>query len=137
MQRKIRAVNEPGTDIGKRRHSFYTAAFKHITDPIDKGFYLEAITLIESVITDRLEGHLTTLLGADFSYKTLGDIIEKTKKRETDEILQKLIIQDLDQWRIKRNSSLHGMVKFEEGDSSNFYERRKNLSAIAKEGLVL
>ena len=137
MDKKIRAVNDPGKDIGKKRYIFYRQAFGHIAKSMEQGFNLEAISVIENLISDRLEGHLTYLLGANYSFKTLGDLIYKTKEIETDEILKELIAQDLNQWRIKRNASIHEMVKFEEGDTNNWFGRIKDLPAIAEEGLYI
>lgn len=135
--RKKRAVNLPENSVGKQRHDLYKEAIDHIQDACQKGFYLEAITLIESVIADRLESRLSALKHEDYSHKVLGDLITQTKVEETDDTLKNLVINDLNNWRQKRNQSLHEMVKIQEGDTSTWQKRTAILPEISKEGLVL
>lgn len=137
IPKKRRAVNLPGNPVGQQRHDLYTEAIDHIKNAIQKGFYLEAITLIESMIADRLESRLSSLKGEDYSHKTLGDLIIRINKDETDETLKNMVVNDLNTWRQKRNQSLHEMVKIQEGDTSTWQERTAELPEISKEGLVL
>jgi hypothetical protein len=136
-KKKTRAVNLPGSSVGKLRRNLYHQAFDHIANAMDNGFYLEAITLIESLISDRLESRLTQILGNDFSFRTLNDLIEQTRKNEPDEMLKNLVTIDLNEWRKQRNSSLHEMVKVQAGDESTWECRVMKLPFIATNGLEL
>ena len=135
--KKIRAINLAGNSVGKQRQGIYQQAHEHIVIAMDSGFYLEAITLIESLISDRLESRLTYLLGTDFSFKVLHDLIKETQKNEADEILLNLVTIDLDEWRKQRNKAIHEMVKIVEGDTSTWEYRSNKLPAIATEGHAL
>lgn len=133
--KKTRAVNIPGNPVGMQRYDLYKQAIAWTDVAIERGFYLEAISIIESMITDRLESYLSRVLGKDVSFQTLGPLIQTIRKEKiTDEELRMLAITNLDEWRRKRNNSLHAMVKLEEGDPTTWEDRKKELPVIAEEG---
>lgn len=134
---RTRAVATPDTTVGSARYNLYKQAYSRINEAMQQGFYLEAITIIESLVSDRLESRLTFVMGYDFSFKTLGELITKTKNVETDVALRALIDQDLDNWRKARNKSLHEMAKIADGDSSKWADRVKGLIPVAKDGLTV
>ena len=137
MPKRKRAIVEENSTVGKHRREIYKSVFKKIKLANESGFYLEAITLIESLITDRLESRLSYLDGKDFSFKTIGKLIKKTKQIETDSELKILIETDLYEWADGRNKSLHEMAKIAEGDFSSWDERYLKLKKIASDGLAL
>ncbi len=134
---KKRAVNTPDNHVGKQRQDLYRYAAVRIKDAINKGFYLEAIAIIESLIADPLESRFSRLLGEDYSYKTLGQLVKKAKTVEIDPILKGLVVIELDKWRNARNASLHEMVKLAEGEVRSWQDRMNALEPIAKEGARL
>jgi hypothetical protein len=121
--KRKRAIAVENSNVGKHRRKIYKSAFKQIKLANEAGFYLEAITLIESLITDRLESRLSYLDGKDFSFKNISKLIEKSIKLETDSELINLIEIDLRKWAGDRNKSLHEMAKIAEGDFSTWDER--------------
>jgi hypothetical protein len=133
-EKRKRAVNIPGSNVGMQRYNLYKEAYAWIDIAIEKGFYLEAITIIESLITDRLESFLSYRVAEDVSFKTLGPLITSVIKNIEDEELRDLATTELNEWRDKRNDSLHEMVKLEEGDTSTWDDRKKELLVIAMEG---
>ncbi len=130
---RIRAVSPPD----KARNKLFTQAFARIAEAMGQGFYLEAIAIIESLISDRLEARLTNLLGENYSFKTLEKIVIKSGTTETDEKLRNLIENDLNKWKNMRNRALHEMAKIEEGIDISWEERMKALEPTAKDGLAL
>src|SRR3990167_3525749 len=56
-----RAIATSDTTIGSTRYNLYKQAYSRINDATKQGFFLEAITIIESLISDRLESRLTFL----------------------------------------------------------------------------
>ena len=133
-QTKKRAVNIPGNEVGKQRYDIYRYATVWVETALRQGYNLEAITLIESLISDRLESRLSQLLGQDFSYKTLGGLIITIKDKETDEKLRALVLNDLDPWRNDRNSAMHEMVKLADGDTKTWQDRMDALVPVANRG---
>lgn len=138
IQNRIRAIANAGTSVGKVRYNLYRPAYARIKESIDLGFYLEAITLIESLVSDRLESRVSFLLEKDFSFKTLGCLIQKSSQIEHDEELKKLVSHDLDEWRRQRNNALHEMVKIDDRLTNNTWECRvQALPVVAKKGLEI
>ena len=133
-KKRIRALAIPGSIIGPARQHLYRQAYAQIKKATEQGFYLEAITLIESLVSDRLESRITFLKHTDFSFKTLGELIAETKKLETDTDFRDLVVTRLDKWRDSRNRSLHEMAKLADGDTSNWNDRVKTIIPIAEEG---
>lgn len=134
---RTRAVRASDNNIGQERYELYKAAFEWISRSISEGFYLEAISLEESLITDRLESYLTWLRGTDFSFKTLGELKRAIEKYETDDELKQLVLGELDQWRKARNKAAHEMVKIEEEKRVSWTDRMKINQAVAEAGLEL
>ena len=134
---KIRSVAVRGSPEGKARYQMYKSAYLRINDASDKGFHLEAISIIESMIADRLESRLSYIIKRDFSFQNLGSLITKARQVETDSTLLSLVIQDLDKWRIDRNKALHEMAKIAVGDKSTWQDRVDTLVPIARKGLAL
>jgi hypothetical protein len=113
-----------GQGYGNRRRLLQEAARDHIEDSIRKGFFCEAIAISESIISDRLESRLSWL-AEDFPDKSseavsghrpvigfweLGRLIKWLRVCETDSELVQLL-EELDEWRKRRNGALHEMVK--------------------------
>lgn len=136
-EKKKRAVNLPNNQVGQQRHDIYRHALVWAKIALDKGFNLEAITLVESLISDRLESRLSHLLGEDFSFKTLGGLIKTIKEKETDLQLRELVLTDLDKWRNDRNSAIHEMVKLADGDTRSWQDRMDTLVPAANIGFEL
>lgn len=131
-----RALAIKGSSVGTLRHQLYRQAYKQIKIAMDQGFYLEAITLIESLVSDRLESRLSFRKKSDFSFKTLGDLIREMKKVESDTLLKELVVSRLDKWRISRNQAIHEMVKLADGTMDDWNSRNETLIDVAKKGLA-
>ncbi len=119
----------------------YRYAIDQINKAIDAGFFLEAITIEESIIVDRLyrfcwDNGLTKLA----SEATLGTV-ETFIKRIPDEIQRAEQIDFLDElgrFRQNRNTCLHQIAKSEPGEPTmpfeDFIDRARS---TATEGRVL
>lgn len=137
MNKRTRAIATPGSAIAKARVEMYKSAYSRIAESSKAGFHLEAITIIESLIADRLESRLTFVLQRDFSFQHLGSLITKARQVETDPTLLGLIDQDLDKWRKSRNKALHEMAKIANGDTSSWQDRVNGLVPISEGGSKL
>jgi hypothetical protein len=132
---KTRAIATPGSAVGAARYHLYRMAYGRINEAMQEGFYLEAITLIESLLADRLESRLTFVLGIDFSFKTLGQLITKSGTSETDPALKTLVKTTVDSWRALRNDALHEMAKLAVGNTLTWSDRMLALVVVASDGL--
>ncbi|WP_228014440.1 hypothetical protein [Fortiea sp. LEGE XX443] len=101
----------------------YREAWARIKVACQEGFYLEAITLQESIITDRLISYLTVVGEIQkptevHQYPSFGKLIQLWKKQNPLPIEvggQTSLQEAVDQWRILRNQAVHGMVKSHPG----------------------
>ena len=59
---KVRVSGGKGSDAGAMRHELYKAAWVRYNEAMSAGFYLEAITIVDSVITDRIEAYTQHLM---------------------------------------------------------------------------
>ena len=132
-----RAARTSDNEVSQERYELYKATFAWIAKSISEGFYLEAISLEESLITDRLESYLTWLTETEFSFLTLGKTQKAIEKHAEDSILRSLVLDELDEWRKARNTASHEMVKIEAGKSISWDERTKINQAVAETGLEL
>ena len=122
---------------GQKRYRLYKSVIDKYLKARECGFYLESITLMESLITDRLESLLIYygLLSPEKAFLMLGPCIKMI--REAKGLLSDNLLDDLDAWRMSRNKSLHEIAKIEEGDSAIFEQRYANLESIANKGYEL
>lgn len=129
----------PIPDRNAPKYFSYREAWGRIKRSIAMGFYLEAVTLEESIISDRLTSYFqkTGVLGLDSKrFVSLGRLIDYLKQHEPEPIRDPLkeprfenLQQSLDDWRDKRNHVVHGIVK-SSGESLDDVE---NFLAEAKE----
>jgi hypothetical protein len=133
-RKRAQVDSDSEIDVGKQREHLYGSAFSRIDEAIDEGYYLEAITLVESLISDRLESRLGELRGDATGFKPLGNLVRKMKSEETDSELKNIVSNKVDNWRDRRNTALHEMVKIEKGEKVDWDERMKNNKSVAVDG---
>ena len=130
-ERKIRATIK--TDgVAKHRHNIYAEVMSKVNEATKGGFYLEAITLLESIIADRLESLCNQKSQSNNNaFECLGQLIKTARQYPLSETWFD-VLNELEEWREQRNDALHQMAKIEEGDFSSFEERYETykLSAI-------
>lgn len=121
------------------RGVLYTQIFEHLKKAENQGFYLETITLYESLISDRLESRISYLEKKENAFKSLERNLEEIRKCETDEKIKELTQKggSLDSWKNKRNFALHEFAKLKKSDSESFSEKYSSLKDITDEGLKL
>lgn len=102
---------------------------------MQSGFYIEAIALMESAISDRMESTLNYLFPfMDYSYGTIGylaDALSKTNCYSSE------LLSEIKGWAKKRNNAIHQMMKLLSDQDKSFQERYDELEQCAKEGKVL
>lgn len=124
------------------KYHSYREAWSRINDSIDQGFFFEAVTICESVISDRL---LSYILGVDphagTNTRTSFDKLIK-KWRKLAENLPNHgesgnLADAVDAWRMARNSMVHGMVKTMPGTATesvdDFISRAERAASDGKD----
>jgi hypothetical protein len=128
-----------------KKYYSYKEAWDRITSSIEKEFYLEAVTIEESIISDRILSYfkktknekLIKKLDKDSFYNLIEafkkDFPEPIKIKEIDNLQERL-----DNWRKSRNKIIHNIVRDkiyqEDFTIRDFINEAKECS---QEGLIL
>ena len=121
-ERKIRATIKTN-GVAIHRHNIYTNVMSKVSEAIKEGFYLEAITLLESIIADRLESLCNQESQSNNNaFECLGRLIKRAKQYQISDTWAD-VLNELEEWKEKRNDALHQMAKIEDGDFTSFEER--------------
>lgn len=116
---------------GEIRRDRYQRVLEQYKRAMESGFYLEAVTLMESIISDRLESR-ATYLGKTAGFDTLGKLCNILS---SDTVLKDIIPQIVD-WKNGRNRMLHEMSKIDASDmAEDFGEKYESGRLLAQSGL--
>ncbi len=127
----------------KQKYLSYTKAWEQISTAINQGFYLEAVTIEESIISDRL---LSYILGVAPKSKVgiksgLANLISHWRKLAGTSLIESNgsdLGEITNAWREKRNKAVHGLVKSAPGTSTSSPEDFLELARLtAQEGQAL
>lgn len=143
MKARSRAVPLPKANANK--YFSYREAWGRIRKAQGHGFYLEAVTLEESIIADRLISFLirSGVVQADARVERqgFGQLVQLWVKSVPDPIPTKYSADlrlSIDEWRKGRNEVIHGMAKSvpcsDHKDPLDFLSKAK---AVAVKGEVL
>lgn len=107
------------TDYGKKKSGRYAFAHSRIQEAMRAGFYLEAITITESMISDRLLASGEYLMDEPRDARAgLAKLLNKHLKNEKlctapglASATGKTLFEQLDRWREERNELIHGVAK--------------------------
>lgn len=124
----------------------YREAWSRIKKAQEQGFYLEAVTLEESIITDRLISYLVGVGAINRAvelnnYPGFAQLIQKWKIQNPNPInIQKYcdLQTAVDEWRRYRNQVVHGMVKSHPGTATdNVMDFLEKAKLTAEQGKML
>jgi len=66
------------------RYEIIRSAISRFNKAINHSFFLEPSALIKNLICDRLESRIGELTNKPVEFVTIGDLLKKNKKNETD-----------------------------------------------------
>jgi hypothetical protein len=149
-----RSTEKPG--IGQQRYALLKAAFTHAQAALLEGYPLEAIAVLESLITDRLGSMVHGSLGADVRLgHSLGALIKvaqanviapavvdgsidqttSTQKAAFPNDILVFVSTAMTRWWRRRSEAIHAMPKVRLTDMRSFQARHDALIAVAVEGI--
>lgn len=100
----------------KGRHDAYQAAMARITDAMKSGFFLEAISLQECLISNCLFNFLKNV-GCKLSNPSFHTLLkEAAKRRHRAYEYPSELLDNLDHWRKERNTAIHGFISAASSD---------------------
>ena len=133
MVKKVRMTADT-PEKGQYRSEIISATIGRYREALEKGFYLEAITIAESLIADRLESRAVFLGKNDAMFSTIGKLCGKLE--DDDPILSDLLPSIRD-WADGRNKALHALAKIEDGDVADFEDKYAATKDTAEAGLII
>jgi hypothetical protein len=98
------------------RYLRYKLTFERMDDALEEGWLLEAISLQESIISDRLLSVLRHYGKVVESFQSLKTLIAECRRLTTGstERVEGDFFDELDTWRIKRNRCIHEFCKMDD-----------------------
>jgi len=130
-------------EVGRARYELYRGANRRLKQAIENGFWIEAVALCESILSDRIEARLSHLGGHEEEarkHKTLGALVRQIKSSDPKNGYEYLhsIYQEVGEWNTARNSAIHRAVKISEGEEFRSWNERYNeLEETATNGVDL
>ena len=98
------------------RYLRYKLAFERLDDALEEGWLLEAISLEESIISDRLLSALLSLTGKASARKSFNELINHAKEAfvANGGDPEANLFDQLHQWRQARNECVHAFCKLDD-----------------------
>ena len=121
-------------ELRRAKEELFRKAFSRIEKSISRGFHLEAIAIIESLICDRLETSITAITRESTGVKNLGPLLKKLKECPE---FPRVLVGEIDLWRSDRNLVMHRMVKITSEEVFDWQSRMKFARTTAIEGFRL
>ncbi len=126
-------VSKPGqNDIGTTRYWLLCAAANRAAEAFENAFYLEAITLTESLLATRLESRVAFVrecqkMHQPVKFSPLGPLCTELLKDDNQGVIDAeafmVPIQKIKEWAGRRNEALHEMAKLYQEDGRDFSEK--------------
>ena len=125
------------------RQDLYIGATRKLKKANENGYWIEAISICESILCDRLEArisHLNRHTELARRHGTLGSLIKRLRSTEKIQGQENLhdIYNRIKNWSLLRNKAVHGAVKLTQGQEFLPFEKRYALlQAVAIDGRKL
>ena len=133
-QKQTRPVaDESGkSQIGMDRNALIRSGLDQYKKAMDEGFYIEAIALMESLVSDRMESTLNYLYPyMNYSYGTAVQLADSLMKANC---FSEQLLLEIKDWAKLRNDAVHQMMKLMPGQQQTFQERHDGLKRCAEIG---
>lgn len=125
---------QPNPLNSKIKHELIVSAHKRVSYAINKGFHIEAIALLESIMADRLESAIYATKPEISKKNSLGALI---KSAEEMKVLETILADELRNWNDARSKVIHEMVKLNPAIDSTWKERTTFAKETAESGKEL
>ena len=132
-------VGTPG--VAQNRFEIFKEVISRYNQSMQDQYYLEAIALCESLITDRMESRLGELKNADVEFGTLSNLKDQLlgfkgyPKLETDAILEKLYNKICSTWAGERNKAIHQSAKISKASTKDWNAFLSEAKKTAEDGM--
>lgn len=140
MKKPIRALKSSGptSPAGQARGNLYSRCLGRISAAVADGYVLEAITLLESLMADRLEARMASIHQQDpekRKFSTLGRLVQELTGRKSAESEEaKRIYREVEKWSDGRNKAIHEFAKLQEGSTRTWETKYEEARQTAADG---
>jgi hypothetical protein len=119
----------------KAREDLYHRAYSRVNKAMARGFHIEAIAILESLMCDRLEKLLQTIHpDSKVELSSLGKLYNSVDKEVE---MPEVLLADLKQWNRARGQVIHQLVKISDVDAANWRERMVFARKTSREGKLI
>lgn len=116
------------------KQELISSAYSRVTYAISKGFHIEAIAIIESLLADRLESAIHVSNPEIRIKSTLGALIKRASDMK---LISAEFAEEIRNWHDARSKVIHEMVKLSEEIESTWKERMSFARLTAAQGVKL
>jgi len=142
---KLRIPGEKGSYQNELRYKLYTAGFDQMKAAFDGGYYIECVSICESMITDRLNAYVQYLLHNDEKqfisqslHNSLLNFGSATKEKDVRDPEFSEIYKNIENWIPQRNTAVHNFVIVDSNSITDDLDKRyKDLKLAAINGMNL
>ena len=143
MSKKYREIQSQGpkSTVGQTRRELYARSLARVKEAMEAGYSIEAVALLEGMISDRLEArlaHKNSQAKDKRKLSTLVTLAEELRGKNSDdpdsakEVYGRVIV-----WADDRNNAVHELVKLVENGSETWEMKYSEAKEAAKNGLSL
>jgi hypothetical protein len=119
----------------KAREDLYRHAYSRLDKAISRGFHIEAIAILESLMCDRLENLLQAIHpDSKVELGSLGKLYNSVNKEIA---IPEPLLTDLKQWNKARSQVIHQLVKISDVDAVNWRQRMVFARKTSHEGKLI
>lgn len=137
-----RLTGGEGTAIARQRYDLYKLANEQLKKAYEAGFFIECVSICESIISDRIEARLQYLRrGTDkpSHIDSLGRLLKQVEDIEPeDQIDLRAAYLSIRQWTDARNETIHQFVKVtDQNHQADAKDRIRQAKTAARDGKTL
>lgn len=131
-----------GTTVARQRYELYRTANEQFKAAFEAGFYIECVSICESIISDRIEARLQFLRRGTEKpshIDSLGRLLKQVEDIEPeDQIELRTAYASIREWGNARNETIHQFVKVtDQNRLANAKDRTRKAKTAARDGKAL
>ena len=128
-------------DGGSHRKNLYRRCIAQYNEALGHEFYVEAVAIVESLISDRLESRLACKHNdseAKRKFSTVGKLATELKGKKANEADEaRELYSEIVLWSVNRNNVIHQLVKLADGEVPDWDARYREARKTAESGMTL
>jgi hypothetical protein len=134
-----RLVGGKGTSVARQRYDLYRLANEQLKAAYEAGFYIECVSICESIISDRIEARIQFLRRATDKpshIDSLGRLLKQVEDIESEDQTElRAAYVAIREWGNARNETIHQFVKVtDQNNQADAKDRIQQAKIAARDG---